>query len=1146
MARGNFNFKVKAGLDTKDFKRGISNMQSMMSKFQSSFASLAAGIGLGLGFDKLISEVKETAIKLDTAQNILRNVSKVTKTANSEFGKLSVTLDNYGNNLEFVKGLGEKYGQDVITLTQSYGQFIAACKNSSLSLQEQEHIFESITRAAGAFGMSEARMGDTMNAIIQMISKGKISMEELRRQLGNNLPGAVSIMAKAAGVSVIELERMISNGELLADKILPQFADELNKVTANAKFDNLQTSLNRFKNQWTTLVDKIGAKDIYKGLVDNATGALKHLADNTTMYATIIKYSLWGALGSGFASILGKSTQYVKNYRADLVKEYDFITKEIKNIQKAVGANRDAVWGGTLHGSRVGVGTKVVTTDKNLINEAIQYNNLLIQRGQLYTEITGIESKKRTSAAKFAAKQNALLNAQLAILNNTTTPLVAQKGFLNTLSIGWKGITGWIGKAFSSLNAMLGPIGWTIIAIQTISAIAGKIVGQVKQEREERERIAKLAEGSQDSINERIAPTLQENKNLQDTFDSFKNFFKSGNMSGAEQFYNKLKAIVPALNKISFEELKKKANAIDFVSNALDKYTQALKALAEVDAIQAQISTDNNKIAKKQKRIDEIKAGGKPLTEKKVFYDASGYEIQNVPTKLGQELNTLEKEIKALNQGVAANQAKIEAIKSSTDIDWKSLTGSDDAKPISPLAEILKAYKKDFKELKELYDEGAITAEDYSEKLNKLNKKAYESAIKDSDLSINDIIKKVANEETLTTLEQFYYNLATAVATATADVAYKKVLKELDKEIKKLDKEIDDEIEKLNKWNKFQKEKIGPRDTTFDYKKSNVDKAADEYDYYTQKVEEAKKEIELLLELFKNGWNDDGLKQLKTLQGNLDLLTKQAKSWKEAMALEEMAEDLRNFQKELNSIGFNFMDYGMGGLNGVVSTIDGLVSAFERIKELSEDVDATGWEKFMASWGVFETIMDGVFNTFSAVNAIMELTNSLTDIQNKKKATLNALLMQENALKTANAAITTTAAGAATANASATATEAAAAAANTKAKSKEAIANVTASAAKLPTPFNILAISAGVAAVIAALAAVSKFETGGIVGGNSTRGDKNLVRVNSGEMILNKAQQATLWNMLNGKGGVGGNVQFKIKGADLIGVMNNEMSRRRG
>ena len=329
MARGNFNFKVKAGLETKEFKRGISSMQSMMAKFKSSFSNLAAGIGIGLGLDKLLGAIKDTSVKLDTAQNILKNVSTVTKTANSDFGRLSTTLNTYGDNLDFVNRLSNKYGQDVITLTQSYAQFIAACKNSSLSLKDQEKIFESITRAAGAFGMSEARMGDTMNAIIQMVSKGKISMEELRRQLGNNLPGAVSFMAKAAGVSVAQMEKMISDGKLLSDEILPQFADELNKATANANFDNLQISLNKFKNQWTALVDKIGAKDIYKGLVDNATGALKNLADNSTMYATIIKSSLWGALGSGLAAILGKSTQYVKNYRADLVKEYDFIVKEL-------------------------------------------------------------------------------------------------------------------------------------------------------------------------------------------------------------------------------------------------------------------------------------------------------------------------------------------------------------------------------------------------------------------------------------------------------------------------------------------------------------------------------------------------------------------------------------------------------------------------------------------------------------------------------------------------------------------------------------------------------------------------------------------------------------------------------------------------
>jgi tape measure domain-containing protein len=48
------------------------------------------------------------------------------------------------------------------------------------------------------------------------------------------------------------------------------------------------------------------------------------------------------------------------------------------------------------------------------------------------------------------------------------------------------------------------------------------------------------------------------------------------------------------------------------------------------------------------------------------------------------------------------------------------------------------------------------------------------------------------------------------------------------------------------------------------------------------------------------------------------------------------------------------------------------------------------------------------------------------------------------------------------------------------------------------------------------------YATGGIVGGNSYSGDNVMARVNSGEMILNKQQQAQLFSMANGKGGGGG------------------------
>ncbi|MCO6149054.1 hypothetical protein [Flavobacterium sp. NRK1] len=58
-------------------------------------------------------------------------------------------------------------------------------------------------------------------------------------------------------------------------------------------------------------------------------------------------------------------------------------------------------------------------------------------------------------------------------------------------------------------------------------------------------------------------------------------------------------------------------------------------------------------------------------------------------------------------------------------------------------------------------------------------------------------------------------------------------------------------------------------------------------------------------------------------------------------------------------------------------------------------------------------------------------------------------------------------------------------------------------------------IAEALAGVFAAFAAIPKFETGGIVGGNSFTGDKLLARVNSGEVILNQKQQQRLLGMIN-------------------------------
>lgn len=112
----------------------------------------------------------------------------------------------------------------------------------------------------------------------------------------------------------------------------------------------------------------------------------------------------------------------------------------------------------------------------------------------------------------------------------------------------------------------------------------------------------------------------------------------------------------------------------------------------------------------------------------------------------------------------------------------------------------------------------------------------------------------------------------------------------------------------------------------------------------------------------------------------------------------------------------------------------------------------------------------------------------------------------------------------------------------TTAKKGEAIASGVASAAQTPLVGWLLA-GAAAAAVVAALASIPSFSTGGIFAGNSTIGDMNLARVNAGEMILNNRQQRNLFNLLNGNGTTvgsgGGQVEFKIKGKELVGVLAN-------
>ena len=93
-----------------------------------------------------------------------------------------------------------------------------------------------------------------------------------------------------------------------------------------------------------------------------------------------------------------------------------------------------------------------------------------------------------------------------------------------------------------------------------------------------------------------------------------------------------------------------------------------------------------------------------------------------------------------------------------------------------------------------------------------------------------------------------------------------------------------------------------------------------------------------------------------------------------------------------------------------------------------------------------------------------------------------------------------------------------------------AAAQTSGNAAARIIAMSLIGAAAGIqlASLIASKPVPPSFASGGIVQGNSWSGDNVRANVNSGEMILNAAQQKALWETANGRGSYGGGVNVTI------------------
>lgn len=272
---GRLSFSIAINLLTENFKRGTNQVKAAFRSMQMQILTFAAALGAGgLGLSNLVSRFIDVARETNRVTTALKNVSG--------------TMSQYADNQKYLLDLAKKYGLEINALTANYAKFTAAASISGMSMIDQRKVFESVSRACTAFGMSADDSNGVMLALSQMMSKGKISSEELRLQMGERLPVALQAMAKAAGVSVAGLDKLLKQGKLMSKDALPKFAEALNEMIPNVDTDNLETSVNRLKNVFTELVNGTDIQSKYKALIDWLTNIVKSAADNIKSIVTYL------------------------------------------------------------------------------------------------------------------------------------------------------------------------------------------------------------------------------------------------------------------------------------------------------------------------------------------------------------------------------------------------------------------------------------------------------------------------------------------------------------------------------------------------------------------------------------------------------------------------------------------------------------------------------------------------------------------------------------------------------------------------------------------------------------------------------------------------------------------------------------------
>ena len=219
-------------------------------------ALVGGAIGAQVGqFTGALAEVAQYDAALEKQRKALRLVIGDT----DQYNKAQAFLAKTSKDLAIP--------QDVIV--RQFTSLTASVKGAGLSVDDAKESFLAIASGIRGTGGSLEDMKSAMRATSQVFSKGKVSAEELRQQLGERLPGAFTLFAESMGKTPAELDKALEQGKVTLEDFLGFSQKLFDEYGENAKIlaqapesagDRLQTEISNLKDNLGDLLRPIGAE----------------------------------------------------------------------------------------------------------------------------------------------------------------------------------------------------------------------------------------------------------------------------------------------------------------------------------------------------------------------------------------------------------------------------------------------------------------------------------------------------------------------------------------------------------------------------------------------------------------------------------------------------------------------------------------------------------------------------------------------------------------------------------------------------------------------------------------------------------------------------------------------------------------------